>query len=444
VLFHDAFQTGAPGTVRQGIFLVPLKTLARRQLTRAEVPIGDLKAAVSPDGQTLAFIRSGIPGLCDVYVVPMSGGEPRRVTDWNTLVEGLAWTPDGKEIIYGVYEPIGPRLWRIPAAGSGPGRGTRLTESTGDATLPSISRPDSHGHARLAYFTRRVETSLRLVDLTHRDATGALTSSRVFQRSSRWDYGGRLSPDRHLVAFISTRTGTAEIWLSAPDGSNVRRLTDIKGDPVFPFWSSDSRLAFLSAPGRTGNKRIYIVGIEGGEPKPLTGETEVVLPGSWSRDGRWLYFMSDRSGDVQIWKMSLDRGVPVQVTRHGGFEPQESPDGQFVYYTDRPPGEPSGRENPVRLMRVPANGGDESTVLREIRTFHWTAADDGIYYYSPGPPRTILRYRPATGEIGRIGDLPDQQAVLDGDMAVSRDGRSLFMSQIERNDTDLTLIENFR
>ena len=55
----------------------------------------------------------------------------------------------------------------------------------------------------------------------------------------------------------------------------------------------------------------------------------------------------------------------MQVTRNGGFEAQESPDGKFVYYTDRPPGEPTGRENPVRLMRVPANGGDETTVLSD-------------------------------------------------------------------------------
>ena len=98
----------------------------------------------------------------------------------------------------------------------------------------------------------------------------------------------------------------------------------------------------------------------------------------------------------------------------------------------------------MRLMRVPAEGGAETLVVPQIRTFHWTAADEGIYYYSPGPPKAILRYRFDTGETEPVGSLPDQQAVLDGDISVSRDGRSLFMSQIERDDTDLTLIENFR
>ena len=147
-------------------------------------------------------------------------------------------------------EPIGQRLWRIAAHAARPGRGVRLTESTGDAALPSIVKSGSGGHLRLAYLTRRIESSLRLVDLTNRDASGALTATRVFQRSSRWDYGGRFSPDGKTVAFISNRTGTSEVWLCEPDGSNPRRLTDIRGDPTFASWSSDSRsIAFSSAPG---------------------------------------------------------------------------------------------------------------------------------------------------------------------------------------------------
>lgn len=322
---------------RSGIFSVSLKTLEKRRLTLAPIPIGDLKAAVSPNGTTLAFIRSGIPGLRDIYVLPMSGGEPRRLTDWNGLIDGLAWTPDSEEIIYSVDEPIGPRLWRISVRPSSPGRGLRLAESTGDAVLPTISRPETGDRIRLAYLTRRQETSLRLVDLTWREASGALSKTTLFQRSSRWDYGGRFSPDGKLAAFISNRGGTPEIWISGLDGSNLRRLTDIKGDPMFASWSKDSRMiAFLSAPGGVGVKRIYAVSVDGGDPKALTSETEVALPGGWSKDSRWLYLMSDRSGSFQIWKVSPPSDHPVQITGNGGFEAQESPDGKYVYYTDRP------------------------------------------------------------------------------------------------------------
>ena len=54
---------------------------------------------------------------------------------------------------------------------------------------------------------------------------------------------------------------------------------------------------------------------------------------SWSRDGKWIYFASNRSGEDQVWKMPADGGEAVRVTRKGGFVAFESPDGQWVYYT---------------------------------------------------------------------------------------------------------------
>ena len=54
---------------------------------------------------------------------------------------------------------------------------------------------------------------------------------------------------------------------------------------------------------------------------------------SWSRDGRWIYFDSARTGEQQVWKIPADGGDAIQVTRDGGFAPLESPDGKFIYYT---------------------------------------------------------------------------------------------------------------
>src|SRR5262249_32646761 len=147
--------------------------------------IGDWRFAVSPDGGTLAFVRQGIPGLSDIYVAPITGGEPRRLTNWNGSLNGLAWTPDGREIVYDVSEAAVPRLWRISLRSSVPGRGVRLTESTGDARTPSISRPSAGRPARLAYFVQRQQSGLRLFDLTHPQSKGVLPVPVRFQPSSR-------------------------------------------------------------------------------------------------------------------------------------------------------------------------------------------------------------------------------------------------------------------
>ena len=88
-----------------GIHQVFLDTLERRRLTQAPLGPGDWRFAVSPDGNTLAFIRYERQGIADLYVVPMRGGEPRRLSNWNASLNGLSWTPDGREIVYSVEQP---------------------------------------------------------------------------------------------------------------------------------------------------------------------------------------------------------------------------------------------------------------------------------------------------------------------------------------------------
>ena len=81
----------------------------------------------------------------------------------------------------------------------------------------------------------------------------------------------------------------------------------------------------------------------------------VVCP-SWSRDGRRVYFASRRSGKYEVWKVQLDGGEPVQVTRNGGHVALESVDGKSVYYTKYSLPDTS-------LWKAPVAGGAEAEVL---------------------------------------------------------------------------------
>ena len=66
-----------------GIHQISIETGARRQITQPTTGFGDWVFSVSPDGKTLAFARYSLPGVADIFVVPMSGGEPRRLTNWS-------------------------------------------------------------------------------------------------------------------------------------------------------------------------------------------------------------------------------------------------------------------------------------------------------------------------------------------------------------------------
>ena len=161
VLIRDGERNTGPF----GIYQVFLDTLERRRLTQAPVGDGDWRFEVSPDGKSLAFIRYEKRGIADVYVVPMAGGEPRRLSNWNATIYGLSWTPDGREIVYDVDQPPASRLWRIDANSATPARGSPIPDIPTAARYPSISRP-ARGHpARLAFQTIASDVDLQLMDL---------------------------------------------------------------------------------------------------------------------------------------------------------------------------------------------------------------------------------------------------------------------------------------
>jgi Tol biopolymer transport system component len=92
----------------------------------------DSTPAFSPDSKFVAFVRENTPITGDIYVVPVTGGEPRRVTYdnarhtfSNTILGGVAWTADGKDVIFsstrGGTPALASRYFRRRAGASGGG-----------------------------------------------------------------------------------------------------------------------------------------------------------------------------------------------------------------------------------------------------------------------------------------------------------------------------------
>lgn len=429
------------------LFRVSAATGEKTRLTWPPEPsIGDGWPAVSPDGRTVAFARYSQDTSANIYLIPMAGGDPRRVTADKGSIFGLAWTPEGRQIILSSDRGGVSRLWRIPLASAQQEAAVALEPAGEDARFPSISRPGANAPARLAY--QRFQEN---VDIRRAEIAGAgtgqetLKASTPFIASTRSDDHPQFSPDGRKIAFVSKRSGTPEIWVCDSDGSNPVRLSSMDGPLVLsPRWSPDARrLAFFATTGLSGKYLGYTIGADGGAPTRLSpNDRDLEALPSWSRDGRWIYFASGQSGSLQIWKVSAEGSQADQITRGGGAEALESPDGRYLYYTKVPEIGPG-------LWRIPTGGGEETRLLDSVRFGYWTIAPNGIYFIdfnvAPGSPRPVKFFNFDNHRVSEIGAVEKSVAwSTTPGFAISPDNRWLLFSSLESNDADLMLVDRFR
>jgi len=434
-----------PAGKGDGIFLLSMKTGEKKRLTSPARGCVDTEPAFSPDGRTLSFARWSGSLIMDLFTVPVRGGEAAQLTHERSPIMGHAWTGDGRRVVFAVQRGATSALWTMPAEG---GRAERLLGINDSASLPAVSAKGN----RLAYTTVSVNENIwrfAIPPPAMRDGRGGAGNAGAGNTgtaegtnwilSSHSQDSPQFSADGTKIVFVSTRSGSAEIWVCGSDGSNPVRITSVGGYRVgTPRWSPDGQ--FIAFDSRlSGNPDIYVVSVRGGSPRQITTETSQEFVPSWSRDGRWIYFCSDRSGQLQIWKSPSAGGKAIQVTRNGGFEGFESTDGQFLYYT--------ARKGKAGIWRVPVAGGDEVPVAGLARAGwprEWGLTSRGVYYIPEGEPPAVDFFEFATSRTSQLFRLKVPPVPSMPGMAISPDDRWLLYSQVDANNADIMLVDNFR
>jgi len=196
-----------------------------------------------------------------------------------------------------------------------------------------------------------------------------------------------------------------------------------------------------------------VVEAGGGSPRQLThGPSDNVIP-SWSRDGKSIYFASNRSGRFEIWRMGMHGDAPVQVTRNGGYAAFESTDSRTLYYTLSD----SGIEG-LYTKALPA-GPEKEFVHDAVAKRGFVVLPQGIYYLcSPAegrwPDGTWLAPfqtppQPYQIRFRRFGDgqseiVREIKGPLHLGLTISSDEKRFLFTKISDSGADLMLIENYR
>ncbi|HEX8144520.1 MAG TPA: S9 family peptidase [Pyrinomonadaceae bacterium] len=260
----------------------------------------------SPDGQYLAFISSRPAGTDaatgdsasagnrpknQVYILSMSGGEARRVTDLKNGVDNFQWSPDGQRLA--VLSRIGPS----------------------DSRPENTERSDVRHYSQLQYKFNDTgwfddkRTHIWIVDVKTGKAAQLTSGDDWDDRDPQW------SPDGSRIAFVSDRTGRAyeqsrntEVWVIPAEGGALVKISDHADEDNSPRWSPDGKsIAFTGSNSEKEHPKIWLAPSTGGVASTLAAKDLDLIPSDleWSPDGRALYFNAGVRGEYQLFRVNL-------------------------------------------------------------------------------------------------------------------------------------------
>ncbi|MBI4462704.1 MAG: PD40 domain-containing protein, partial [Acidobacteria bacterium] len=356
--------------------------LARRLTAH---PGDELFPKFSPDGQRIAFTGE-YDGNSDVYVIPAEGGEPRRLTFHPSSDLVLGWTPDSKKVLFRSdrYSSSARyhRLFLVPVEGGFPEvlpvprggltsfspDGQRIAYNPWGREFRTWKRYRGGWATRIAVYDLKRNTYEELprvnandmFPMWHRDAIYFASDRDGVMNLYRYDLGNKrvrkltdykeydvkwpsLGPDAivfenggQLYSYDLTNGRTSPIPVRVASDLVVAR-PEIKGvaDRIRTYaLSPTAARALFEARGD-----IFTVPIKHGSTRNLTDTPDVHERGpAWSPDGDWVAYLSDRTGEYELYVRPQKGGEEIRITSDGSvyrWGPIWSPDNQKLLYWDK-------------------------------------------------------------------------------------------------------------
>ena len=408
-----------------------LKTVLR--LTSPGVSENDHWPKYAPDGAYLAFKRMATERSEDLFLLDLSdpAAHPRPLTSDQSLIQGYAWLPDGQRVVYTSNREKIKGIWSIDIDTGIPA--LLRTAGSRDMHHFTIARKNE----RAAFVQETSEINLYQAEPDKEEAGSVFSPSTYAERQARY------SPDAQTLVFVSNRSGYPEIWRARSAGDQLEKLTDLQnGQTARPAWSRDGQwIAFET--GIDGQTDIFIVPTKGGEVTRLTSSHSNEVAPAWSADGQFLYFGSDESGSWEIWKMPFEGGASVQVTSDGGLIARESTDGQWLFLS---------KADPSVLYRMNLSTGEYQAIASSLinqSAGNFSVTGEAVFFINRNVEASrfeLFRFSMIDERVSFVGELPVSPITFyyQWGLDVSSDEKQMIWAQIDRPESDIVLINNFR
>jgi dipeptidyl aminopeptidase/acylaminoacyl peptidase len=331
--------------------------------------------------------------------------------------------PDGRSLILssGATRIADMRLWKLSVPD---GSLAWLPTTSRRPIRPSVAAIAG----KMVYEDQSISSDILEIDLS---ADGNEPIPLI--ASTRHDYGPQYSPSGRLISFISTRSGSPQIWVCDRDGSNPRQLTYFERAYIEnPCWSLDDRfVAFSAAPGNQTS--IYVADVETGEVTDISTSTSHEKCLGWSRDGEWIYCKSEREGSWWVWKTRPDGDRTLDIMDRDVFRLAESLDGKRLVYS---------RTDTSGVWTCGLGGEDERCLVNEPGTVvpcGWRESERGLFSFCFQEGVFTLMFRDAvTGADSVVASGQDLVAV---NLDVCPRGEAVIVDRFEILGSDLYLVD---
>ena len=215
--------------------------------------------------------------------------------------------------------------YRIPAS-----RGTmrRVAHRAADMIYEKLTGIKGVFATKVAFVTAEQRSAGQTFRLVVADQDGE--NETVIMQSSDPIMSPAWSPDSRRLAYVSFENNRSSIWVQTLRTGNRIQVSNKPGINGAPAFSPDGRKLVLTLGGIDGNLDIHVLDLSTRQTQRLTTHRAIDTEGSWSPDGRYIYFTSDRSGGPQIYRVAATGGTPERVTFEGSYNarPRLSPDGK--------------------------------------------------------------------------------------------------------------------
>ena len=385
-------------------------------------------ANVSPDKTRLSFIRRNPKSKeTALIIVDIDGKNERSLVICNPEIgftnAGASWSPDGKFLSATVNRVKNNKLTvQVVVVNSETGEQKIISDEDWISAGQTAWLKDGSGVVVIAYGAKSPSLNDEIWVVSNTNGKARFVTNGI-----NGIYGISLNTESNSI--VAVKSNKFACFLTAAVDNlhkNTHVLTTISDECLLPFgadWTNEGTIIYSATDN--GNADIYTISEDGSQRKQLTSDASAEISPKLSADGKFMIFMSNRSGQMNVWRSDANGTNAIQLTENGNVEDSIiSPDGNTVFYIVQ-----DSESSVETLWRVSINGGEKIQMTSQMTKSPRISPDGktiACYFLDSAANKMKLALLSSeTGSVVKFPATPQNDGIPFLDW--SKDGENLFI-----------------